>query len=255
MLTHYIVSDTHLADGSGRDDFKKNRTRFKNFLRFVRKKKARLVIAGDFLELWQAHPAAITRAYSDILNELIALQATIVIGNHDYFLTHFRKLTFLHDSYRLPGTKVIVKHGHQFDRFNDPERFMRIANLAALAAGHLEDIYPDFDETALGFLKHLQKDLAAAFRSSPTPGTGRKEYLDRGGDLSEYLRGARALLKKYDYCILGHTHEAGTAFDGRYLNAGCWTSDTPTYVEVNSKGQCSVRHWPGRRPVTELLAA
>ena len=92
MITRYIISDLHLADGKRRDDFKKNRTKFKNFLRMVKKQKAQLIIAGDFLELWQANPIDIARTYSDILNELISIGTKIIIGNHDYYLHHFKKL-------------------------------------------------------------------------------------------------------------------------------------------------------------------
>jgi len=250
MTPHYIISDTHLADGGRRDDFKKNRAKFKTFLRFVRKQKARLIIAADFLELWQANPVAITRAYSDILNELIAMQPVIVIGNHDYYLTHFRALKFLHDSYLIPGTRIFIQHGHHFDRFNDPKRLMRIAHLAALTAGTIEEIYPDSDDKAMSFLKKLRKDLAAALEPFWSPGTQRKAYLARGGDFSEYLRGAQELLKKYRYVILGHTHEPLVALDGRYLNSGCWTSPQPTYVHINTKAHCTLNHWPARPHVT-----
>ncbi len=92
MITHYIISDLHLANGTRRNDFKKNRTKFKSFLRMVEKQKAKLIIAGDFLELLQTNPVDIARTYSDILNELISIGTKIVIGNHDYYLHHFRKL-------------------------------------------------------------------------------------------------------------------------------------------------------------------
>lgn len=253
MRTHCIISDLHLADAGRRDDFKKNRPKFKSFLHFVRKQKARLIIAGDFLELWQASPVAIARAYSDILNELIALEAIIVIGNHDYYLTHFRELNFLYDSYQIPGTRIFTQHGHQFDRFNDPKRLIHIAHLAALTAGTIEEIYPHSDEKAMSFLKKLRKDLSAALEPFCSPGTQRKEYLARRGDFSEYLRGAQELLKKFRYVILGHTHEAGTALGGRYLNSGSWTSANPTYVEVTARGQCALKYWPTQQPVTKLL--
>ena len=66
MITHYIISDLHLANGTRGDDFKKNRTKFKNFLRMIKKQKAQLIIAEDFLELWQTNPIDIARTYSDI---------------------------------------------------------------------------------------------------------------------------------------------------------------------------------------------
>jgi len=47
MITHYIISDLHLANGGRRDDFKKNRTKFKSFLQKVKKEKAHLIISGD----------------------------------------------------------------------------------------------------------------------------------------------------------------------------------------------------------------
>ncbi len=256
MTTHYIISDLHLADGTRRDDFKKNRTKFKNFLRMVRKQKSQLIIAGDFLELWQTNPVNITRTYPDILNELISIQAKIIIGNHDYYLHHFRKLKFLYDSYQIPGTNpslrsragIFIQHGHQFDRFNDPKRLIYLGNLAAMSAGIMEDIHPDLDEKAMSFLELLQQKLKSAFSPIQTPGTNRGQYLSHGGDFSEYLAGAKKLLKKYDYCILGHTHQPGTAFNGRYLNSGSWTSSKPTYVEVTHQGQCTLKYWPTQRP-------
>ena len=253
MTTHYVISDLHLANGGRRDDFKKNRTKFKNFLRMVKKQKAQLVIAGDFLELWQTNPIDIARIYSDILNQLISIGAKIVIGNHDYYLRHFRGLKFLYDSYQIPGTKIFIQHGHQFDRFNDPKRLIHLGNMAAMSAAVMEDLHPDLDEKAMSLLQLLDQKLS--WLPFWTPGTGRKEYLSQGGDLSEYLKGARKLLKKFDYVILGHTHKPGTAFQGRYLNAGSWTSSKPTYVEVNTRGQCALKYWPTQRPVKKLLSS
>lgn len=253
MITHYIISDLHLADGTRRDDFKKNRTKFKNFLRMVKKQKAQLIIAGDFLELLQTNPIDIARTYSDILNDLISLRAKIIIGNHDYYLRHFRKLKFLYDSYQIPETKIFIQHGHQFDRFNDPERLIYIGNLAAMSAGFMEDIHPDLDETAMSFIEALHQKLKSAFAPINTPGTNRRQYLAHGGDFSEYLKGAKKLLKKYDYVILGHTHKPGTAFKGRYLNSGSWTSSKPTYVEVSPHGKCILKYWPSQRPCKKII--
>jgi len=253
MITHHIISDLHLADGTRRDDFKNNHTKFKDFLQMVKKQKAQLIIAGDFLELWQTNPIDIARTYSDILNELIAIQAKIIIGNHDYYLHHFRKLKFLYDSYRIPGTKIFIQHGHQFDRFNDPKRLIYLGNLAAMSAGIMEDIHPDLDEKAMSFLNILHQKLKSAFSPLHTPGTNRRQYLSHGGNFSEYLTGAKKLLKKYDHVILGHTHKPGTAFKGGYLNSGSWTSSKPTYVEVNHDGYCILKYWPTQRPVKTLL--
>jgi UDP-2,3-diacylglucosamine pyrophosphatase LpxH len=253
MTPHYIVSDLHLADGTRRDDFKKNRTKFKNFLRMVKKQKAQLIIAGDFLELWQTNPIDIARTYSDILNELISIGTKIIIGNHDYYLHHFRKLNFLYDSYQIPDTKIFIQHGHQFDRFNDPKRLIHIGNLAAMSAGIMEDIHPDLDETAMSFLEALHRKLKSALSPIHTPGTNRRQYISHGGNFSEYLAGAKKLLKKYDYVILGHTHKPGTASEGRYLNAGSWTSSKPTYVEVEHDGHCTLKYWSTQSPVKKLL--
>ena len=255
MITHYIISDLHLADGRRRDDFKKNRSKFKNFFRMVKKQKAELIIAGDFLELWQTNPIDIARTYSNILNELISIQTKIIIGNHDYYLHHFRKLNFLHDSFQIPGTKIFIQHGHQFDRFNDPKRLIYIGNLAAMSAGIMEDLHPDLDETAMSFLKALREKLKSAFSPIHTPGTNRKQYLSHGGDYSEYLTGAKKLLKKYDYVILGHTHNPGTAFKGRYINAGSWISPNPTYVEVDNRNHCTLKYWPTQRICKKSLSS
>ena len=251
MIAHYIISDTHLANGGRRDDFKKNRVQFKSFLQMVKKEKAQLIITGDFLELWQVNLIAITRAYSDILNQLISIGAKIVIGNHDYYLRHFRGLRFLYDSFRIPGTKIFIQHGHQFDRFNDPKRLMYLGNLATMVASIMEDIHPDLDEKAMSLLQSLDQKLS--WLPSWTPGTRRREYLSQGGNFSEYLQGAKKLLKKFDCVVFGHTHGPGTAFQGRYLNAGSWTSSRPTYVEVNTHGQCTLKYWPTQRAVKKLL--
>lgn len=227
----------------------------------VKKQKAQLIIAGDFLELLQTNPINIVRTYSDILNELISLQAKIIIGNHDYYLHHFRKLNFLYDSFQIPRTNpslrsragIFIQHGHQFDRFNDPKRLIYLGNLAAMSAGIMEDIHPDLDETAMSFLELLHRKLKSAFSPTQTPGTNRKQYLSHGGNFSEYLRGAKKLLKKYDYVILGHTHKPGTAFKGRYLNSGSWTSSKPTYVEVDHHGHCTLKYWPSQTGVKRHL--
>ncbi len=254
MRTHYIISDTHLADRSKRDDFKRNYTKFKSFLQMVKKQKAQLIIAGDFLELWQASLIDIPRSYPHILNQLIAIQTKIIIGNHDYYLHHFRKLNFLYHSFQIPGTKIFIQHGHQFDHFNDSKGLMYLANLAAMAGGIMEDIHPDLDAKAFALLQRLNKKVGWILNPFWAPGTGRKEYLSQGGDFSEYLHGAKKLLTKYDYVIIGHTHRPGTAFAGRYLNAGSWTAAKPTYVQINRHGEPTLKYWPSQNPVRKVLA-
>ena len=117
----------------------------------------------------------------------------------------------------------------------------------------MEDLHPDLDETAMSLLKLIHQKLKSAFSPIHTPGTNRKQYLSHGGDFSEYLTGAKKLLKKYDYVILGHTHKPGIAFGGRYLNSGSWTSPKPSYVEVNHDGHCILKYWPTETKVKKLL--
>ena len=49
---------------------------------------------------------------------------------------------------------------------------------------------------------------------------------------------AYAQLKRAEVVFCGHTHEAMQAGTQRvrYFNAGCWTSETPTYITVGESG-------------------
>lgn len=251
----FFISDLHLGAGPS-DDFRRT-FELHRFLDFARREASELVIVGDFLELLQSELTEIYLRHHELFTHLFAvareIPVTYVIGNHDaaaaidyspdpaasFFFGSPIRVTPVYEHLEL---RIVAQHGHQFDRINRRRDLLDLAegstpgDRIARAVGHLEAlISPDIDHWLERYLAHknkltsLQKQLAKlagqVFPSSPI-------YLAQGGNDSEYLAGARDLLRspRYSVAILGHTHrQLLHRFDptkdgcsGIYANTGSW---------------------------------
>ena len=152
-----------------------------------------------------------------------------VEGNHDKGLTtvmsHLVGMrVYQRYTWDYLGMRHIAVHGHQFDRF-------AIDNALLSALG--SQLY-----------LHLQKIDSSSKRLS--------RFLDRLNSSwlrlsSKVAEGAIALAREHgaQRVFCGHTHVASeTAQDGiLYMNTGCWTNETPTYVAIGEWG-VSLRRFP-----------
>lgn len=142
-----IISDLHIGDMSEADDFytSGNFENFMSFLKFAEKDKEveKIIIAGDFFELWQCKVDKILQMYVELWKIFSKLKekgkkVIYVPGNHDS--PPFSKLVYkissfsfgpieLTNKYDIDQTKNLllpyynednlwIEHGHRFDKYN-----------------------------------------------------------------------------------------------------------------------------------------
>jgi len=226
----FLVSDFHLGDGSRADDFRETQGE-EDFIRFldrVAQKGKRLIIIGDFFELWQFHLTSCLKSYYRLLDKLhqVASQGVelvYVFGNHDSDLGYFQALfDFLVESFDI-GDTVHVEHGHRFDK--DTGFTWKIRKAAVWLVSWPERwIDRNCDEKLDRFLQKYR------IFQPKTPAS--KRYR---GTLVEYEDEVQKLLEKYQLVILGHTHcplLKQLTETGIYANSGTWVKGRRDYLFI-----------------------
>jgi len=258
--TLYVVSDLHMGDGGRRDNFWKYRERFEDFLTEVVDKdgECRLILAGDVFELWQCGFGFVVRKYLPLLERVIGLDVVYIPGNHDIDVLGFigaeiesPLIGLLRKEVRMVrgGRGIEIRHGHEFDQWNDPQRWISVGKIAAIVAGEFEyewgtEIRGESTESV------LMEPAKAAFRQfvkehrSVLPRTLARR-LENGENVDEFRRGLDTYHIDHPKTVLigGHTHKAGWYGDW-YVNCGAWQGKQAHYVEVTANGGITLLKWP-----------
>lgn len=259
----YVVSDLHLGDGTDKDNFRPYRHHFERFLDEL-EPGTQLVLAGDAFEFWQCQHGAIVREYLDLLRRLVEMKAILVVGNHDIDLLGFVELgtgdpiTALlrkHLTLERGGRTIRICHGHEFDKFNDPKRWLFLGRVATILAGQVEiRIGPEIGGQPTE--KFLEKVISAIGRwlmrcyrrFNKTPAESRKKR-------NEHLTGLLAFKQnnpKIDVIVAGHTHEAGT-YEEWYVNTGSWQCENGAgYAVIGPDGTVELKR-PDGTPIRHAL--
>lgn len=241
----FAVSDLHIGDGGPRDNFAamsggNRRQEFKDFLQHVRECKGELVIVGDLFDFWQANLSKVLVQNEPLLDELAAMNAVYVLGNHDsdllYFgsgskwLCHpfFKTMRRSYDTV-VGNTLVGFLHGHQVDKYCVSDT-PGIGRATAIYTGLKEDRHgsPLLSKTKtvenayLGWMERLV-------------GFGQK-LIGEGGRLEQMNRDLLDWKQKHDYdmLVVGHTHLAGHI--GNLCNAGTWAEQVCSFVRIEKAG-------------------
>ena len=236
----FFISDLHLGDGSKADDFNYTE-QFLKFLDFAKGHCEELIIAGDLFELWQCDLDKIFFHHDRVIEGLLTFAKEkslfYIIGNHDHipFVKYIDSGINTSLEYHDEKFSLHAEHGNQYDIFNryeDPRLAVknRWGRTASYICGWAERIiHPDIDEWSRKVVE---------IKNKITPSS--KEYLEKGGDFTEYEKAAKDIINKgKKIVVFGHTHKAKLVrFDkGLYANCGCWCgSIKPTYVAIDDKG-------------------
>jgi len=213
-----IVSDLHLADGSGADNFGHGK-----MIRFISMLKNLdpdyIIFNGDFLELWQTHFEYIWIKYHDLFEELRTRNVICILGNHDYNIDKdilfpfqiYKQLDFIHDNLIYH-----CEHGHKYDIFK--KRWWKLFIPFVKLFGWIERIILRVPGRELRLLK-MQTRLP---------------------DNDRYIKAADNILKDgyYDICIFGHTHkfiQKDYNTGQKYFNTGCWIGDRTDFIFLREK--------------------
>ncbi len=99
------VSDVHLGYRDKENkNIKCNKKEFNNFINSIKETECnRLVICGDFLDMWRRDPVGVILENVDTFNSLKELKESknisinFVVGNHDFYLRHFKEGDYAYD--------------------------------------------------------------------------------------------------------------------------------------------------------------
>jgi len=170
-----IISDLHIGDKKNQDDFFSSNG-FYDFTSFIakyimvnRKEISKIILNGDFFELWQSELANAFQEYNRLFQmfSIISLEGIEIIyipGNHDS--VPFAKMSYDSAKYNIPmnfyGINLVdtydkceetgllfpyysdgfiwVEHGHRFDEYNRDTSISSTGEKVAGLIGDLENI-------------------------------------------------------------------------------------------------------------------
>lgn len=228
MYDTLILSDLHLGSELSRARDARHLLESVSF--------RRLILLGDifcdlnFARLKRKHWEFLS-CVRKLSNPRRHVEVVWVEGNHDRGLTEVMShlvgvKVYQKYSWRFAGRRYLAIHGHQYDRF--------LVNNRALSA-----------LCAYVYIQ-LQRLDSKTYRLS--------RYLDRQNSnwlrLSSKVEAGAIAYARFcgaDSVFCGHTHlpmeseHAGV----HYLNSGCWTCETPTYITVDESGE-RIRTYAGQ---------
>jgi UDP-2,3-diacylglucosamine pyrophosphatase LpxH len=120
-----IISDLHMGDGTGADDFKKNEGLLKNLLDYYFKENYKLILLGDIEEFHQAVLEKIFTKHGEVYELLLRFLERDgiyrIFGNHDTEWSLIDPLSKIENSALeavilapgFNGKPILVTHGHQ----------------------------------------------------------------------------------------------------------------------------------------------
>jgi len=190
-----VISDLHLGDGTGSDDFA-----YSEYRRLIDADASlmswivsinpdQVFLAGDVFELWQHDEARVRRIHDDLLKFLDVYKAQYIAGNHDDKQECFKPAFLIHSS---GGKSVFIEHGHE----NDPVMRDPFIRWCIRQLARLEKCLPGIDSS-------VEAATSILGRSS----------IDR-----KTAKLAEKRLKIADFVVMGHTHKQGSW--GNYFNCG-----------------------------------
>jgi len=215
-----LISDLHLCDKTGADNFGVNQE--KKFITLLRNLYPDIIIfVGDTFELWQTDMETIFAAYQNLWQELERYEYKLIFikGNHDWTIdeTTFpykvcTEFNFIH------GGKIYhCEHGHKYDIFK--HKWWILAAFFVNLYGYIERLI---------FRKKSKQELRLFKMQTKTP------------DNNRYEKAAQKMLrnKNYDVVVMGHTHQfvkRKYSTNQLYLNTGTWVDGKTDFFFLKRK--------------------
>jgi UDP-2,3-diacylglucosamine pyrophosphatase LpxH len=216
-----IISDIHLGSPV---------SRAQDAVRVIEKYDfRRLILNGDifdglnFYRLKHDHWEFLSRVRL-LSNPKRGVEVVWVEGNHDFEIADaLKNLVGIEVRERYAwiykNTKFLAMHGHQFDKFI--AKHPLITNVASWVYEKLQEL----DVSSLKLSRYLKRTSKTWLRAS--------EKISQRAVRFAHGKGV-------DIIICSHTHQPMECYDAkyrvRYLNTGCFTDATYSYVTVAEKG-------------------
>lgn len=266
----FVISDLHIGDGSKKDVFTRGARQklLDKFLDHVEAENGKLIIAGDFLELWKFSFDRILSGRRELFDRLAGMDVEYVLGNHDITLERYadrieRPHEFL-GSVRKPFYMTIndvqfkFMHGHEADPFIGQKintigpvigRFARMLeinkNFCLVTNDALSDSLLEIGEHLLLLWHSLMRKMNSTVQqfSSMLPNENAamvQRPLRTIKMINRYLQDKQSSI--YDVAIAGHTHKEGV-FGGWYYNSGSWTGHKNSFLRIQPDGKIELFDW------------
>lgn len=219
----YFISDVHLKLYDTPLEAKK-RLYLQDFLKEVRRRKARLYIVGDLFDFWFEYRYVIPRQFFSILRYLqetveAGCDIQLLVGNHDYWFESFFPDELGIAVHREPvetklaGKSFFITHADGILKKDSGYRFMRKILRNPLIISLFRGLHPT---TAFGIAKYISgKSRHYTLRNPALMESERQELIEYGQGL---------MAKGYQYIITGHFHLPTIYKQGncKLLNLGDW---------------------------------
>ncbi len=276
----YVVSDLHIGSGGRRDNLStRNREKlFLNFLDFVESQNGRLVILGDFLDLWRFNFRKTLDYRRDIFDRLAEMDVKYVLGNHDEALAGLigskavphpffnnicrcfeltiglNKFKFMHGHEIDPiGRRLRPRYGRAIGRGAAVLEFL--AGSPIFYADMIEKIILEIEETVLDvyswLIEKLQRFFVFEFARPAGLPLNITQTIRNKRTIRRHLRHIRT--GSHDITICGHTHRAGR-FRDWYINSGSWTGAANNFLQIVPDGEVSMFNWTEHGPKRNEIA-
>jgi len=225
-----FASDFHLKFHENESD-KLRREKVISFLDELIGNTDLLVLNGDIFDLWFAWDQVIIRGYFSFLCKLSQLRKSgckivFVAGNHDFWFNDFLKneldIEVYSDNYvcEIEGNNILFNHGDMYTANDLRYKLFRsfIRNKFIMTIFKL--LHPDLS-------LRIGRLLSRSSRDRVVPET-LKAAKEKG--LADF---AEKQLTKYDFVILGHSHNPKIVefHNGVYANSGDWIKNC-SYLEL-----------------------
>ncbi len=221
-----VISDLHLGTSDASDSFGHDDAHFLRFLDHLENNYERIVLLGD---IWET---LTSRTFGQAIEALRDAQSShpelkrrfdrpcylYVHGNHDLVVSRFG--VPLHLVMEAHGVRIVLTHGHIFDRLVRHARWA--SELAVFAGGWLRRL------GCRGLYRMLDSwDQRRAGTEAPSLSP------------SAFQRWAIAMAEAHgaDAIVTGHTHVAGIAQHGQrlFVNSGSCSEGRFSYVSIDTQ--------------------
>lgn len=244
----------HIGDGTGRENLCPSRNiLLDSFLDHVQDNAGRLIILGDFLELWWYKPQAILKARKELFDRIEKMDVTIIPGNHD---TQIKNCGIKHPLFNNISDPFIKKignntfkfvHGHEVDPFMNStiqKSFRAIGNFLPALRKLNQKLSADTQDQSSQFATHFSQQGNSYI--PPVDNRRDKTFLFFKRNIRDKQMISRFRLElendRHDITVAGHTHDPGCV-DNWYINSGSWTKKTNDFLLITPNGETEVLHW------------
>jgi UDP-2,3-diacylglucosamine pyrophosphatase LpxH len=271
----FVISDLHIGDGKRKDNFAKNDREklLDSFLDFVDKEDGRLIILGDFLELWWYKLDNVIASRKHLFDKISEMPVIFVPGNHDNdVLDADKEESTSHPLFRkisqpfiktIGGRRFKFMHGHEIDPFMSDtiQKYGRIFGSIApafrftncsgiLYSDFVSDLILETGETIVKLWHQVSTDTIDRLQHKAGPILGRqisfiKRALRDKKMLARHFRDKESGM--YDVVVAGHTHKPAK-LDNWYLNSGSWIGLTNDFLVIYPDGNAEVLNWTAKGP-------